>query len=197
MSILKNLLSSPRTITARLSGGFTLIELLVVVLIIGILASVALPQYQKAVEKSRAVQALTLLKTVQQAYDAYYIANGSYPSSWDQLDVKIPWTGHDKYLNNSYDPSKSNENWAIQLHWGGSWKGVSVGRISGPYQGAAFAFFYNTSSATDIPLQQILCIEGHQAVAKPFSKPQGAYCQKIFKAPSRPQTHVDKYFTLP
>ena len=56
--------------------AFTLIELLVVVLIIGILASVALPQYQKAVMKARFVQALTVFNAYSKAIDLWVVENG-------------------------------------------------------------------------------------------------------------------------
>jgi prepilin-type N-terminal cleavage/methylation domain-containing protein len=69
--------------------GFTLIELLVVVLIIGILAAVALPQYQKAVEKSRAQEAFTVLKSLWQANEVYFMANGTYAPDLASLDVPI------------------------------------------------------------------------------------------------------------
>lgn len=75
--------------TARL-GGFTLIELLVVVLIIGILAAVALPQYTKAVNKSRAAQALPVVKSLVQATELYYMSNGSMPQSAEELDIGLP-----------------------------------------------------------------------------------------------------------
>ena len=67
--------------------AFTLIELLVVVLIIGILAAVALPQYQKAVEKSRLAEGITLLRSVANAEKLFYMANNTYTADFNDLDI--------------------------------------------------------------------------------------------------------------
>ena len=77
--------------------GFTLIELLVVVLIIGILANIALPQYQKAVEKSRMAEALVMLRAIAKANQARFMATGEYTKHIDELDIEVP--GEDAVLS--------------------------------------------------------------------------------------------------
>ena len=69
--------------------GFTLIELLVVVLIIGILAAVAVPQYQKAVAKSRFAALKPIVKSIKNAEEIYYNGHGTYGALAD-LDVQAP-----------------------------------------------------------------------------------------------------------
>ncbi len=78
------------------SHAFTLIELLVVVLIIGILAAVAMPQYQVAVEKARVAQMLPIMRHIYDALALYKLQNGKYYTddydllSWDDLGIEPP-----------------------------------------------------------------------------------------------------------
>ena len=84
--------------------GFTLIELLVVVLIIGILAAVAVPQYQKSVEKSRLSEALMNIKTVMKNVDLIVLERGEEDAA--------AWTQHDNWTTDLSGGNWSEDNMA-------------------------------------------------------------------------------------
>ncbi len=86
--------------------AFTLIELLVVVLIIGILAAIALPQYQLAVGKSRYAALKNTTKTLKGATERYYLLYNSLPTKFDDLDISFSVkeeTVYDKYFTLRFD----------------------------------------------------------------------------------------------
>ncbi len=73
------------------SAGFILIELLVVVLIVGILAGIALPQYRLVVEKARIARLWPVMRSIKQAMEVYKMANGVYSTDLDELDLSLPY----------------------------------------------------------------------------------------------------------
>ena len=69
--------------------GFTLIELLVVVLIIGILAGIALPQYQRVKEKTIMTEGMQIAKQIAEANMRYYLVNNEYADDIQDLDIEF------------------------------------------------------------------------------------------------------------
>ena len=152
--------------------GFTLIELLVVVLIIGILAGVALPQYEKAVMKSRMNSVLPLIRAIKEANEVYYMANGKYTDNLEELDIAIPagntnskpWAGLVVYDNGTwidqYVENDCHGDSSCPRVWGG------VGKLNEAGDGweqptCILAFYYDNTTSSG----KITCSGSHPKCA--------------------------------
>ncbi|EHZ2549863.1 pilin [Vibrio vulnificus] len=79
--------------------GFTLIELMIVVAVIGVLAAIAVPQYQKYVAKSEAATALASITGHRTNVETYVLENGSFPSTSGALAIPTSPIGVITYEN--------------------------------------------------------------------------------------------------
>ena len=137
--------------------GFTLLELLVVILIIGILAGIAIPQYQKAKEKSEAGQLLISIKALYDAQQRYYLVNEEYATKFDELDVNFSGyqRGGCEILSgfNKTDCISNNKN-LIYASKGGA---LSSLRKTGKYLRSGFGF--TTQGNEYIDAGKLYCYE--------------------------------------
>ena len=188
--------------TYKHKRGFTLIELLVVVVIIAILAAVAVPQYNKAVEKSRAAQAIALLRTAYEHAAFYYMQHGVYPRTFDEMDFNIAWpvTTDDsfKWANAPYvKQTLSDGTWSLQLYHAKSGSlTLFMGLVKGKYAGGGFGVGVVGEDKKTLADGTIRCVERINTGTL-FGGNPGDYCAKVMNATYTPGPSNYRAYKLP
>lgn len=82
--------------------GFTLLELMVVIGIIGVLAAIGIPNYNRSIEDAKATKAIGDISVLEKEIIAYSVSNDEYPESLEDIDredMTDPWGNPYQYLN--------------------------------------------------------------------------------------------------
>lgn len=162
--------------------GFTLIEVLVVVLIIGILTSVAIPQYQKAVLKSQFAQLKTLAQAIAEAEEVYYSMHHEYSNRFDGLDVDTP-----AYIDETTTDIENHRS----FDWGSCWIVGRIGdaRVGCSHNQAQMAYYIYFDNSAYAGLR--MC-RGHNQIE---TSPQNQICKQDTGAASGRKSDGVIYWT--
>lgn len=160
--------------------GFTLIELLVVVLIIAVLAAIALPQFQKAVVKSRNSELKQLAKSIGEAEHMYFLEHGIYAADFEDLDMDLPLSSPGSESNGlsgrwalatrGTDSIRRGKNFEVVLNTTNLSSSLSVIALwtSGPYKCAGFSWSAGRN--------RLVCTKARNGT---YTNTRGAFCEEL------------------
>ena len=156
--------------------GFTLIELLVVVLIIGILASFALPQYNRIVWKSRATNLQTQINAIGSAIQRYYMVHDAWATDFNDIDIDIPLestTGTECVFDFGGKSLKRGDGFALKIQGPPTGAAAYALFTKGPYKCAGFGYY----PPQDITGTKLFCVE--IIYQGNFKGNRGDFCEKV------------------
>ena len=154
--------------------AFTLLELLVVIIIIGILAAIALPQYQLSVDKADFAKMQETAKSIVEAYKHYYLTHGVTTKDFDYLYLEFP--NAEKYVSNYYNCITLQDMYCC-MSTGGS---DTIGSVSCGKKDLSFIFSEQVFTYNFVEQHKRYCYAlNNNARAKRLCKSLGKYDRNV------------------